>query len=208
MTNFTTQKQYNLYCDYLNALCSIVKDALGINSDKSKGYPNKSFKDNLGNRAVLVSDPTDGDQYGILSGELYPPSLLLHINVLLKAEGKDLPIWHSDYESLEYHTRQVCSKDFRFIHQINALPKSAKEIPTHSEILAHIENNPVGTNGYTNSGTPTDKTYQDAKRELEGEKATVTLDPVIIEDPEITGGYVPDLDELIAEDEKFIEGIE
>ena len=31
---------------------------------------------------------------------------------------------------------------------------------------------------------------------------------VIIEDPEITGGYVPDLDELIAEDEKFIEGIE
>ena len=40
------------------------------------------------------------------------------------------------------------------------------------------------------------------------ENATVTLDPVIIEDPEITDGYVPDLDELIAEDEKFIEGIE
>ena len=68
MTNFTTQKQYNLYCDYLKALCGIVKDALGISSDKSKGFPNKSFKDNLGNRAVLVSDPTDGDQYGILSG--------------------------------------------------------------------------------------------------------------------------------------------
>jgi len=168
MTNFTTQKQYNLYCDYLKALCGIVKDALGISSDKSKGFPNKSFKDNLGNRAVLVSDPTDGDQYGILSGELYPPSLILHINGLLKAEGKDLPIWHSDYESLEYHTRQVCSKDFRFIHQINALP----------------------------------------------ENATVTLDPVIIEDPEITGelpplyGAVQELiDGCIAEDEKFIEGI-
>ena len=38
----------------------------------------------------------------------------------------------------------------------------------HEEIMAHIENNPVGTDGYTNSGTPTDKTYQDAKRELEG----------------------------------------
>ena len=127
MTNFTTQKQYNLYCDYLKALCGIVKDALGISSDKSKGFPNKSFKDNLGNRAVLVSDPTDGDQYGILSGELYPPSLILHINGLLKAEGKDLPIWHSDYESLEYHTRQVCSRDFRFIHQIDALPKTADD---------------------------------------------------------------------------------
>ena len=150
MTNFTTQKQYNLYCDYLKALCGIVKDALGISSDKSKGFPNKSFKDNLGNRAVLVSDPTDGDQYGILSGELYPPSLILHINGLLKAEGKDLPIWHSDYESLEYHTRQVCSKDFRFIHQINALPKSA----------------------------------------------TVTLDPVIIEDPEITGRQTATIETL------------
>ena len=127
MTNFTTQKQYNLYCDYLKALCGIVKDALGISSDKSKGFPNKSFKDNLGNRAVLVSDPTDGDQYGILSGELYPPSLILHINDLLKAEGKDLPIWHSDYKSLEYHTRQVCSRDFRFIHQIDALPKTADD---------------------------------------------------------------------------------
>ena len=179
MTNFTTQKQYNLYCDYLKSLCSIVKDALGINSDKSKGFPNKSFKDSLGNRAVLVSDPTDGDQYGILSGELYPRSLLLHISISLKSEGKDLPIWHSDYQSLEYHTRQVCSKDFRFIHQINALPKSAKEIPTHSEILAHIENNPVGTDGYTNSGTPTIKTYEDAKRELEKETYAYTGDPII-----------------------------
>ena len=129
MINFTTQKQYNLYCDYLIALCGIVKDALGISSDKSKGFPNKSFKDNLGNRAVLVSDPciSHGDQYGILSGELYPPSLILHISDLLKAEGRDLPIWHSDYESLEHHTRQVCSKDFRFIHQIDALPKTAEE---------------------------------------------------------------------------------
>jgi hypothetical protein len=33
-------------------------------------------------------------------------------------------------------------------------------------------------------------------------------DDVSLEDPEITGEYVPDLDELIAEDEKFIEGIE
>ena len=129
MINFTTQKQYNLYCDYLIALCGIVKDALGISSDKSKGLPNKSFKDNLGNRAVLVSDPKESGNflYGILSGELYPPSLILHISDLLKAEGKDLPIWHSDYESLEYHTRQVCSKDFRFIHQIDALPKTADD---------------------------------------------------------------------------------
>ena len=127
MTNFTTQEQYQTFCDYLNALCSKVKVHLGINSDPSKGYPNKGFKDNLGERAVLVSDPSDGAEYGIEPGKLYPPSLLLHINVLLKAEGKDLPIWHSDYESLEHHTRQVCSKDFRFIHQIDALPKTADD---------------------------------------------------------------------------------
>ena len=127
MTNFTNQKQYEFYCDYLQSLCGRVKSALGISSDPSRGFTNKEFKSNLGERAVLVSDATDGDQYGIQNGQLYPPSLILHINGLLKAEGKDLPIWHSDYESLEYHTRQVCSKDFRFIHQINALPKTAEE---------------------------------------------------------------------------------
>ena len=123
MTNFTTQEQYQTFCDYLKALCNQVKGALVI----TRAFHNSEFKDNLGNKAVLVSDATDGDQYGILSGELYPPSLILHINGLLKAEGKDLPIWHSDYESLEYHTRQVCSRDFRFIHQIDALPKTADD---------------------------------------------------------------------------------
>ena len=123
MTNFTTQGQYQTFCDYLNALCNQVKGALVI----TRAFHNSEFKDNLGNKAVLVSDATDGAEYGILNGELYPPSLILHINGLLKAEGKDLPIWHSDYKSLEYHTRQVCSRDFRFIHQIDALPKTAED---------------------------------------------------------------------------------
>ena len=33
--------------------------------------------------------------------------------------------------------------------------------------------------GYTNSGTPTDKTYEDAKRELEKETYAYTGDPII-----------------------------
>jgi len=135
MTNFTNQKQYEFYCDYLQSLCGRVKSALGISSDPSRGFTNKEFKSNLGERAVLVSDATDGDQYGIQNGQLYPPSLILHINGLLKAEGKDLPIWHSDYESLKYHIGHVCSRDFRFIHQIDELPKHGGVEPEDDKVI-------------------------------------------------------------------------
>ena len=164
MRNYKTQLEYVLHASELSVLLSRAGELF---STLPRGH-------------AIVSDVNGGEFYGIESGKYYPTKLLLRLNRLIQTEGKyDWIQWHSTYDGLSYHVGQVCSNDYKFIHGISSLPENAKEIPTHSEIMAHIENNPVGTDGYTNSGTPTDKTYEDAKRELEKETYAYTGDPII-----------------------------
>ena len=116
---FKTKQDYESYTEKLTRLSQRIRRA---------NLHNRScFTDALGRDVVLVSDANDGAEYGISDGELYPPTLILHINRLLRAEGKDLPHFHSDYNSLTYHVGYVCSRDYRFVHDIDSLPETADD---------------------------------------------------------------------------------
>jgi len=114
----STISQYLKFRDYLENLRSTINKFDG----PQRWSRNQPFEDALGNRIVLVSESRDGEEYGIEPGKFYPPSLLITINNKLKKEGKDLPIFHSDYDSLDYHVSYVWSVDYRFIHAIDKLP--------------------------------------------------------------------------------------
>jgi|TARA_R110000823_G_scaffold189517_10_gene321357 hypothetical protein len=111
---FKTKQDYERYTEKLTKLSQKIR--------KFNLHNQYRFTDELGNNVVLVSDANDGADYGIQDGQFYPINLILHINNLLKAERKALPHNHSDYESLTYHVGHVCSRDYRFIHRIDALP--------------------------------------------------------------------------------------
>ena len=127
MRNYKTQSEYVLHSSELSVLLSRAGELF---STLPRGH-------------AIVSDVNGGEFYGIESGKYYPTKLLLRLNRLIQTEGKyDWIQWHSTYDGLSYHVGHVCSNDYRFIHDISSLPKSA----------------------------------------------TVTLDPVIVEDPAITEG--------------------
>lgn len=114
--NITTQKQYETLCEYLSELLESVRSLI-----------HALFTDQFGNKTFLVSQPNDGAEYGIHAGEFYPYGLLSNIIDRLKKEGKDLPIFHGDVDSLSYHVGHVCSKDFRFINGIDQLPETDED---------------------------------------------------------------------------------
>ena len=119
--NITTQKQYETLCEYLSELLESVRSLI-----------HALFTDQFGNKTFLVSQPNDGAEYGIHAGVFYPYGLLSNIIDRLKKEGKDLPIFHGDVDSLSYHVGHVCSKDFRFINGIDQLPETDEIIHCES----------------------------------------------------------------------------
>ena len=114
--NIKTKKQYETLCEYLSELLESVRSLI-----------HALFTDQFGNKTFLVSQPNDGAEYGIHAGEFYPYGLLSNIIDRLKKEGKDLPIFHGDVDSLSYHVGHVCSKDFRFINGIDQLPETDED---------------------------------------------------------------------------------
>ena len=112
-----TQSQYINLCDFLTDLLSSCKESV-VKNGRGATY----FRDQLNNKTSIVSQSNDGFKYGIVAGQFYPYGVLKNICERLKREGKDLPVFHSSLESLEYHVGYIIDKDFRFINGIYDLP--------------------------------------------------------------------------------------
>ena len=82
----------------------------------------EEFKDSRNQTTFLISESNDALEYGIEFGCFYPSVLSFNIIRRLKSEGKELPVAHKNYESLEYHVNFVHSKDYEFIYDIASLP--------------------------------------------------------------------------------------
>tara|TARA_R100001129_G_scaffold42601_1_gene29305 strand:+ start:1371 stop:1793 length:423 start_codon:yes stop_codon:yes gene_type:complete len=129
---YKTKHEYNEHCTDLLLLRKDIQDNEEISNYKrfSDSFPSESD-------LVLISDVYDGKEYGLESGKFYPPKVVLNIIKRLKNELKELPVFHSDYDSLDYHVSYVNSRDYRFIYDIDNLPANfleAKKLPPHAVI--------------------------------------------------------------------------
>ena len=127
---YKTKSEYNEHCTGLEVLRHTIKHnpEISIKERFSKSFPvDKLYS------LVLISDVYDGEEYDLEVGKFYPANLVLNIIKRLRIEHKTPPVFHSDYDSLDYHVSYVNSRDYRFIFDIDSLPANtleAREVST------------------------------------------------------------------------------
>ena len=77
------------------------------------------YLDRMGHRLTFVVEVGDAeDQYGIEEYRSYPYKVITTINARLKKDGLSTIKFEDNEEGLARYIGHICSRDYRFIHQV------------------------------------------------------------------------------------------